>query len=310
MANLLDALQAIRQLSKDRVRNSKHLSINTDALIQFARDNRSIQENNTVRTPITQTGLSFEEQIGLTLLFGSINYCYVDPYSNVDYSYIADKKEWRRSTGLLHALVSAKIPWGNFQELSAISEDQWRSTMYLDQTNTVLYDADERIRRLIEFSAYLASRVGSVEHFFDNFKSADSVYSLLIESALFDDAYLKRIQIVLLWLSDIAASFGKKFSISASQLTAMADYRLPQVMCSLNLIELSSDARKKLDTIIDDPSLEDDMRAAAIVVCEVLANEMHTSAAHLDELFWRLSQEMLIKGHAAVPAMRVATRCY
>jgi hypothetical protein len=307
---LHNKLAKIRKRSQDRVGRSAYLHVDDSRVSDFAKDYARMGQSATIKTSITQSDLGYEQQIGLALMFSVINYCFVEPYSNIDYAYDENGVTLRRSTALLHALIKSGVDWSDFKKISQLENEQWRTILRLNNKNTVLFDADVRIKRLVQFSAYLSDRVGNTSNFFRQFNDAESVYRLLTESNLYDDIYLKRIQIVLLWLFDISIMFGGDFLINCAELTAMADYRLPQALCHLGLIQLDPYARTLLDDVINDRDFEEDMRAATIVVCEKVSKLLGINDAVVDGIFWDYSQKILNSGVANIPAMRVATRCY
>ncbi len=137
-----------------------------------------------------------------------------------------------------------------------------------------------------------------------------AVYKLLLESRLFDDDFSKRLQIILLWLGEAAKNANVHFGYKKERLTAMADYRLPQIMCHLGIIELTPQGSELLVNRITNYQFERDMRSAAIEVCARIAKITGKCEADVDTIFWRLSQEVIASQSMSIPAMRVATRSY
>lgn len=108
--------------------------------------------------------------------------------------------------------------------------------------------------------------------------------------------FLKRAQIL---VADIwAASSGHYFSKTIDQLTIFADYRIPQVLCSLKLIVYGAELLEKVSAgqILRSGSLEEvEIRAASIVAADRLLNEMQkmdatVNAVLLDFYLWDYSQ--------------------
>lgn len=308
MEKLYDKLRQVRSNAVLSTAKSQYLTIDNNALEDFAKQIASSQEEPCV-FPITVKGLPLDEQIGITLMFGAINYCFVDPSTGVDYAYSSKEQQLKRSTGLIYALVSSGLDWSDFNQISRVSHIKWRKILHLDDEGTILYDAEERIRRLHVFSTYLSSRVADTANFFDHFSSA-RVYMLLQDSKLFEDIFCKRLQIVLLWLDEMANAHRMHFDLERGHLTAMADYRLPQIMCHLGIIKLNEEAVALLNHKVIDIQFEHDMRSAAVDVCYRVAKATSKSEACIDSIFWALSQDAISDGLMKFPAMRVATRSY
>lgn len=309
MTKLYDRLQTIRENAGKSVANSRHLALDTDAIDRTCAQIASFSHlPSALPTPLKQ--LPYEQQVGIVLLFGAINYCFVDPETNANYVYDDGTVRAERSSGVIQALIRSGLDWSDFYSLSRVEKAEWRSILQVDKPGTTLFDTEERIERLQSFASYLLEKVTQAGTFFRDYKNAVDTYELLIESGLFDDPFCKRIQVVLVWLSQIATDSSIPFDLHKEKLTAMADYRLPQVMCQLGIIQLRSESRELLKQKVTDVQFENDMRSAVIIVCSRIAAKTAKSEADIDSFFWTLSQELIAKGAMDFPAMRVATRSY
>ena len=110
--------------------------------------------------------------------------------------------------------------------------------------------------------------------------------------------------------SDAATSAGLHFDVSERAYTAMADYRLPQVLMNEGVITITAAAQGKLSQQLLDMEIEGDIRAATIVACEELARQSGYPEVAVDRALWHASQAVIAAGGMRVPAMRVATRKY
>lgn len=307
---LTDKLQAVRTASRDRLALSRSVTLDRNALIRMAGMIPAWSKKASLSPIALNATLSSAEKVGLTLLFSAVNYCYVDPKTGEDYSYIIDGQRYARSSGFLTALMASGLPWGDFAEMARVPRQQWRQILHADDAGVVLFDVDERTARLGAFAGYLATHVGMADAFFDRYPNAQAVYELLINSGMFDDEYLKRLQVALVWLSDAATSAGLHFDVSERAYTAMADYRLPQVLMNEGVITITAAAQGKLGRQLLDMELEGDIRAATIVACEELARQSGYPEVAVDRALWHASQVIIATGGMRVPAMRVATRKY
>lgn len=169
---------------------------------------------------------------------------------------------------------------------------------------------DERLQNLHEigsgllreyggwFSGMVERAGGSAEMLVAGIAEA---FSSFRDMACYDGeevVFLKRAQIA---VSDLAASFGGrgwgKFS-DLDELTAFADYKIPQVLRRLGILEYSP----SLGTLVDSRTLlpagspqEVEIRAATIWAVEMLKKELldlgrRMSSIELDWLLWNIGQ--------------------
>jgi DNA replication protein DnaC len=127
---------------------------------------------------------------------------------------------------------------------------------------------------------------------------------------LFDDEFLKRLQIVITWLADIAQTTEEIFDDKSNALTIMADYRLPQVLINDGVITISDEVRAKLTFQLIDTDVERTLRAVTIVACEEIAKLLGISTTAVDRALWQRSQYLIKSGRMTAPSIRVATRSY
>jgi hypothetical protein len=310
MKKLIDELTSLRRLSKVILDASNNVSIDTAMLERvapvIARDRKITLNYN----PIAASSLPIAQRLGLTLIFSSINYCYVDPDTGHDYIYKKDGEYRARSTAFVLALIESGAPWDDFAAIAKMTKEQWKHILHLDGRGVVLYDASERIERIGRFAKYLDGKVSNIDGFFEQYPNAQAVYCLLFGSGLFEDMYLKRLQVAIMYINDIAKHEGIRFDAYEKCLTIMADYRLPQVLMEYGVIRLSPDAVRKLESRLTDPELENAIRAATLIACYDLSNKIGIPEVQIDRILWNKSQSLIASGNTTIPAMRVATRCY
>ena len=89
------------------------------------------------------------------------------------------------------------------------------------------------------------------------------------------------------------------------QLTAFADYKVPQILRWLGVMQYDAELAKVVDSHTRIPAgdrMEVEIRAATIIACDRIASEMtalgrQTSAAELDWLLWSRSQDLSSREH-------------
>ena len=78
-------------------------------------------------------------------------------------------------------------------------------------------------------------------------------------------------------------------------LTAFADYKIPQTLRALGIIEYESELANKVDNyiILESGSREEiEIRSATIWVCELLAKEINIPPVLVDNVLWKMSQAL------------------
>ncbi|MEI7917974.1 MAG: queuosine salvage family protein [Candidatus Saccharibacteria bacterium] len=258
---------------------------------------------------ISSDKLNFQSKIALTLLFGCVNYCYVNPIDQKEYKYNYDGIVLYRSSAFVNALINSGLDWSNFNLISNLTYEEWSRLLQLSDDNT-LYNADVRFDTIKTFAKYL-SHV-DLNNFYDIYDSFEDVYQLLVSSGLFNDLFLKRIQISLSMIDQLAKRYHVEFS-SEIKLSAMADYRLPQVLYNYGVLHINEELKDKLvshSPIISGDSSEVELRAWTVIICEIIAKKLNISESQVDGMIWNLSQKLIIKNEQLIPAMLVMTDSY
>lgn len=254
--------------------------------------------------------LSFEspaQRIAFAVYFSVINFNF-SQYQSV---WIHDRYPYYRSKGMMYALYDTGFLWADNKQMSSITKAQWRNQLSGFFCEGFPW-AEERIEFLFEMAAYLQKEHIHFYHFFQQFPTVDDIYLLLEASQLYKDPFLKRMQMLIGWLIDIAKETNITIGDS-SMLTGLADYRLPQLFYNMKLIKLSPQEqqilveRKKLQ--LDDAFVQK-MRYSTIFLCDYLSKQKKIIAAEMDRLLWCLSQQMLEEGKLSTPAMNVDTCCF
>lgn len=252
---------------------------------------------------------TLQEKIALIIIFSAINYCYTDPKSKIEYSYRYNNKEYSRSGAFIKALLSADINWSNDSMVQKISEKKWRSILQLTDKN-IIFDHKNRLKKVKIASRYI--KVNNLLRIFDRpFREGD-LFTSLLNSNLFDDIFLKRTQVAISLIRRLASHYNIK-CMREVKLTAMADYRLPQVLYNFNIIVLNKSLKEKIierHILQKNETEEILLRAWTIVICKYIADKTGLSEEKIDNAIWNISQEMLKKNQLKIPAMLVETDCY
>lgn len=264
--------------------------------------------------PAPEKPMTLERELGVTLFMDVVNFCFMDPANGHEYAFEKDGKVTKRSSGLFRAMKEADIDWNNLIEVAALSPEKWKSITQLSDTNT-MYLGEERGLRIRGFAKLLLDQgFKDVDDFIESMGlPAEAMLSKLAESGYFSDEFLKRAQLTVRMLDDVYKARGLKGFEHTEILTAMADYRLPQVFYNFGAVKLSENLLNHLNSqnpIESDSREERALRATVIVVGEELSKIMGITEGDIDTLLWTLSQKMARANELPIPHMLVATDKY
>lgn len=300
----------IRDFSRSRIKLSTNLIVNTNRLqdlseILFSR-RHAIVKNIYIDENIYR-------QLGLILLYGSVHFCFVNPYSKKEFSFKFKGEVYKRSTGFLKALAQADINWSNFKEITKLTLTDWHNILQTDQEDN-LFLLNKRHRNIINFASYLVRNGFATTHdLLKRCTDGEKLLKIMIHSSFFKDIFLKRAQVTTYLFSKTLSTNRLSSFTDIAALTAMPDYRLPQLLYNFGIINLSESLKNKLlsQICINEGSDEEtDLRAAVVVIVEKISKIINVCEAEVDSIMWGFSQELLEENKLDIPAMAVATEKY
>ena len=255
-----------------------------------------------------------ERELGATLFFDVVNFCFKDPSNSQEYMFDNGSKKIKRSSGLFTALKESGTDWNNLILVASLSPEKWKQMTQLSPTNT-LYLGEERGTRIKGFARQLYGKGFLTVREFINSTGFDTQTMLgtLSSSGYFDDEFLKRAQLTIRMLDDVYKTHGMPGFKNTKILTAMADYRIPQVFYNLGPVKLGGELLDKLireEPLKPDSREERALRSTVITVSEVAAKMLGISEGETDTLEWTLSQKMAKENLLPIPHMLVATDKY
>lgn len=253
-------------------------------------------------------------ELGQTLFFDVVNFCFKDPATLHEYTFHSGGREYKRSSGLFMAIRESGMDWNNLNHVALIGKNKWRQISQVGPENP-MYLGDERGERISDFAKkMLADGYKTVSGFVDS-TNGDGMEMLtyLANSRFFDDEFLKRAQLTVRMFNDVFRKNGVPEFKNMDRLTAMADYRLPQVFYNLRVVKLSGGLLMKLlnqEPIVANGHEERAIRATVITVAEKLSKVMGINECDIDTLLWNLSQKMAKEDQLPIPHMLVTTDKY
>lgn len=251
-----------------------------------------------------------ERTVNWMLVLDALNFCFWaeknQPRWTIEYHGETLNGYWAEAAALTRA-VEEGIPLWDAEYLSTISSETvahiFRGTHTIPLFEQRVSHMREVGQVLIQdFSGQFAHAIVQVEgsavklvqlltRHFPSFRDVATYHE-------HDICFLKRAQIC---ASDLHHAFnGQQWGhfTDLDQLTAFADYKLPQVLRHYNVIEYDAGLAKSVDNqqlLAAGSEEEVEIRAATIWACELLRRAMlqrgyHTTAAEIDERLWFMGQ--------------------
>jgi hypothetical protein len=272
-----------------------------------------IQDKQKERRKEMHIETSIESEVGLYLLYGSVHYCFVHPKTKREYVFFYKGKKYFRSHGFITALKQSQIKWDDFFSISKLDIETWYSILQTANEKD-LFQLRKRYFRIIMMAKFLLKNdISNASIFIQEFNSAEKILELLYSSALFDDYFLKRAQVTTNLISMIYEKNSLQPFEDLKILTAMPDYRIPQLLYNIGVIDISDEIKNKLinrELIMKNSNTEMVLRSSVVVVAEILSKHLKLPEATIDSLLWSISQDKIKIGNMEVPAMLVETDCY
>ncbi len=301
-------MNEILETTKYVVDNSDNVSINQDALVKISTEFKKQKMSHWLEdSPIDFKSFTDEQKLNFVLVFSAISFSYWGtPKWTVEY----DGKEVDGSYGLMTALNRALkegLPILDLHYLATLKKEDFEHIL---RAKTPIPLLEERLKILNEIGTVL------IEKYNANFssliekgnKDVNVLRRLIIsEIPSFDDSveykgkkiyFHKRAQVL---ISDVYQLFSGKgigeFK-NSDELTAGADYKLPQILRKFGILEYSKELAEKIDNKIPlevGSAEETEIRANTIWAVELMKeelkkhNKIYSSMAVNDHL-WNLTQ--------------------
>lgn len=294
------------------VSNARHVRIRQDRINRLAEKWLS-QNINMPLWPedVYLANLNESDRLNYFFIVDALNFCFWPDKNEKRWEVEYQGRWYRGAFGLTMALKKAyenNIPISDFRYLKDIAMGELESIFsgkgklpLLPQRLNILHDSAERMLR--QYNGQVKNLVISA-----NNSALALVYKLADEFPSFSDWaiyndgqiwFLKRAQLLAadIWGSFRGESLGRFDDID--ELTALADYRVPQVLEYFGILQYSSGLRAKIQNkeLLPAGSLEEiEIRAVMIWALEwlreALSCKKKLNAIQVDRLLWMLGQEL------------------
>jgi hypothetical protein len=283
--------------------NSKFVRINKNNIINFSFNlNNGCDWLNTL--PFKLSSFSEKEKLHFILIFNAISFSYWgNPKWEVEYK----NKEYGGAYGMSVALKKAiekGLPILNFKYCSQMEFKDFKNIL---KGNVEIPLLKERFEILKEISSVIVNKYKN--EFINFIKQSDDILELLdllIKGfPSFNDFsdykgrkiyFLKRGQLL---LSDIYQNFNNFNLKNSDKLTACADYKLPQILRKLGILEYNKEIANKIDNkeeILKNSEQEIEIRANTIQAVELIRENIKEkypkiSSFEINDCLWIATQK-------------------
>jgi hypothetical protein len=296
--------------TKTVVDNSKEVRVTKEKIHNLVKKVRK-EDLQISEIGLAKYSWSLEEIVQIVFLFNTINFCFWAKKGEEKWTVEIDGKTLDGSAALFRCLEKEvkknfKFLRGDF--LADLSEEKLRQIL---KGNVAIPLFEERLQCLHEAGRVLKSKFDN--SFWKIYQAANNDAILMADLLVpnfpkFNDisgwngktiAFYKRAQLNSKMISDALVSFGKKPLKNLDKLTAFADYKIPQILRKLGILEYSSQLAKRIDNfeLIKPHSLEEvEIRANTVWAVELTKQKLKerfdfVTSSHVDSLLWNMSQE-------------------
>jgi hypothetical protein len=285
------------------VDNSKNVKINKNKIREFCKNYKKTKISNWLDDFKPFNNLNEEEKLNFLLIINSMNFCF---WGNPKWKIEYNGKEFDGGFAMLNCLERAlnkNIPILDSNYLKTISIKDFKEIM---KGNIEIPLLKERFNIFREIGASLEKNKLSEILKKSNNNLSDLILLIIDNFPSFNDKsiysgkdiyFYKRVQLLIF---DIIYFFKDKYINPKLlyEITACADYKLPQTLRKLGILVYSEELNKSIDTKIEikkNSEIEIEIRASTVwaveYIKEILKDKfLEITAIEIDCLLWNLGQ--------------------
>lgn len=291
-------MNPVLESTKFVVENSNYVKINKDKINDFAKTfTREHTKHWWKDAPVDLSGLSDKEKLHFLLVFDSLSFSYWgDPTWTIEYP---GKKSNSASFCLIYCIKRALDEGKPILDPKYLAKLNRVELANILRANVEIPLLDERLKTINQVGSVLTKKYNAD---FSNMineagKDASKMVKLIVENfPSFDDTsvykgktifFYKRAQLL---ASDINLVFDKKgygeFK-NTNEITAFADYKLPQVLRKLGIFSYTQELAEKIDhkILIPKGSEEEvEIRANTIWAVELIKEKVREKIPDIDSV--------------------------
>ncbi len=299
-------MKVILDSIKPVIQNSKHIHINSGAIIDFSKIvvQKDLEGLEYTKETFAEN-TSEEEYIAYGVVYNSLNFFY---WGEPKWTVIIDGENFDGSSGMHKALnraIKQGFPILDSNFLSKLSEKDFQTIL---AGNVEIPFFKERLNLLRDLGKIVSDKFsGSFTNIIKkgNGDAVEIVKVLVTDlPSIFNDVanyhgheikFYKRAQLVPAHLFDLKNLGLISINLTGyGELTAFADYKVPQLLRKFKILEYSEDLANRIDKKIEIPAGSDEeieIRANTIWAVELVARQLKSrfpqaNAAKVDGIFW------------------------
>lgn len=284
--------------------NSKYVTINNKKLIEFV---KTIPKDKTKHwlssSPYGLLNLPVEDTINFLLIYESIDFSFWgEPKWQIE---INGKKE-DGAVALLYAILKY-VKDNNTTDFSNITKDEFK---YLLKGNIEIPLIEERYEFITNVSKIVNEKMdGNFYNYIKNVTTDTELFDIIIkffpsfkDERIYNNNLVYLYKLAQLLTSDILhiRELKEKIKVDYSHLVGCADYKIPQVLRSLGILEYSKDLSDIIDNreeIEVNSIYEVEIRANMIVAIDIIKNKLGGNVYSIDinDYIWGQAKNKEVK---------------
>lgn len=297
-------LEKVLNSSKYVIEKAIDVKINENKIKELVKNKKIINLKHwLIRNPGGILDLDVSEIVNFLIVYGSINCCY---WVNPKWTIKTEDGDLDGAFALIYALLGLKKKKKHL-DFTKISLQEFENAL---KGNTEIPFLKERYQTLVSVSTVINTKMnGNFYLYIKNIYKDIDLFDVIINNfpTFIDERKYKGQTIYFYKLAQLLTSdilhirkMKEKVKIDCSHLIGCADYKIPQVLRGLGILEYS----KKLENIVDskmeikeNSSFEVEIRASMLVAIDLIKKELgnKVEAISINDFIWSLGQDKNIR---------------
>ncbi len=285
-------LEKILDSSKYVNSNSSYVKINYEKLDDFCKDINIDTTHYLSFNPFNILDLDTKDIIKLLMYYHSVGFCY---WGNPKWNVVIDDREYDGAYAMLYSLVNT------FKSgIKIVDEDMFKTIVKSDNEIPLI---DKRIRNIKLLNNYFENNdfyndISNINIDKDLFLYIINNFSYLEDESIYKDKEVYFYKLAQLLTSDILHIMNIKENkeIDCSNIIGCADYKIPQVLRGLDILEFNNELSSLVDsgTVLEkDSDMEIEIRANTLVVIDYIYNKLNKKyeRIYINDYIWLQGQD-------------------
>ena len=297
---LIIVLNKIKKTCKYVMSNSEYVTINYEKLNKFIENiDCNNLENWLVYNPYNLLDLDVEKIVNFLLMFEAIDYSF---WGNLKWTIDSAEGDKDGSDALLYIMLKY-IKEKKSVDFSKIGLDEFEKLL---EGNNEIPLLKERYNTLVEISKIVNEKMeGNFYRYIKNITTDNELFDVIVsnfssfkDERIYNGEKIYFYKLAQLLTSDILHIREKieNIKVDYSHLVGCADYKIPQTMRALGIIEYNNELANIVDSKTEievSSKYEVEIRASMIVVIDYIKNQLSgIKAIDINDFFFALSKHV------------------